>query len=163
MTDSSKVGTIKQFSPGWEDLPDISHLTPLSHRYSGAEASSASPKTRDCPKVPRPQLHQRSNFKSSALHSHWHHSPTREDIPEIFKDTSTPTKAIKVSSPNQKRVSPLQYQSQELRSSSSRGLRSGRKFVLPAVPSFPPLTPYSKSKEYIVQTEGDFKGDTNDH
>ncbi|KAL5758163.1 hypothetical protein ACOSP7_020774 [Xanthoceras sorbifolium] len=188
-TDCSKAGTVKQFSPRWEEFADISHLTPLSHSYSGAVAPSVSPRTRDCPKVSQAQLHPGSNLKSSANHLRWRYSPMSctpqlfenkdahelssentfteirkdDDIPEILKNTSTPTKEIKACSPNKKRVSPPQFPSQELMSSSSPGLRSGRKFIWQAVPSFPPLTPYSKSKEGISQMENDFEQNTSDH
>lgn len=71
---------------------------------------------------------------------------TDDDTPEILGETSYPSKVVKVSSPNKKRVSPPQSRSR-LRSSSPTGLRNGRKFILHAVPSFPPLTPYHTSKE----------------
>ncbi|XP_022755328.1 CRC domain-containing protein TSO1-like [Durio zibethinus] len=68
-----------------------------------------------------------------------------DDTPEILKDTSTPIKSVKASSPNGKRVSPP-HNLHQLGSSSSGSLRSGRKFILKAVPSFPPLTPCIDSK-----------------
>ncbi|XP_027079861.1 uncharacterized protein [Coffea arabica] len=69
-----------------------------------------------------------------------------DDTPEILKETPMPPNAIKVSSPNKKRVSPPHGQGTEPGSSSSTGLRTGRKFILQAVPSFPPLTPCIDSK-----------------
>ncbi|XP_027082997.1 uncharacterized protein [Coffea arabica] len=69
-----------------------------------------------------------------------------DDTPEILKEIPMPPNAIKVSSPNKKRVSPPHGQGAELGSSSSAGLRTGRKFILQAVPSFPPLTPCIDSK-----------------
>ncbi|XP_031265182.1 CRC domain-containing protein TSO1-like [Pistacia vera] len=183
--DGTKSGTLKQFSPRWEDLPDISHFTPLSLPYAKVLASSASPIS-DYQEVPHAQLHQGSTLKSSSGHRHWHSSMSfmphlcessaghgcssdsafhdllkDDDMPETLKETSTPTKTIKVSSPNQKRVSPPQSRSQELRSSSSPGLRSGRKFILQAMPSFPPLTPYMKSKNDTGRS--DLKGEASDH
>ncbi|KAK3219552.1 hypothetical protein Dsin_013522 [Dipteronia sinensis] len=188
--DRTEAGTVTQFSPRWEEFADISNLTPLSH-YSGALAPSVSPSTRDCPKVSQAQLHPgSSSLKSSANHLRWHYSPmsftpqlienkeahhkldsdnafteirTYDDIPEMLKNTSTPTKEIKACSPNKKRVSPPQFPSQELMSSSSSGMQSVRKFVWQTVPSFPPLTPYSKSNEGITQTESDLKRNTSDH
>lgn len=190
VTDSAKAGTAKQFSPRWEDLPDMSHLSPLSYSYPGAEASSASPSIREFQNVRRPHLHQQSSFQSSAVNPHWQspmsfmpqlykniaehnrcssdskvHDRTKEDnMPEIQKDTSTPSNASKANIPNKKQISPPQFQSQELRSSSSPGgLQRGRKFIWKNVPSFPPLTPYSKSKDDVGQTESDIKGDPSDN
>lgn len=64
-----------------------------------------------------------------------------EDTPEILKDSPAPITSVKVSSPNKKRVSPPHICVPELASNSSVGLRSGRKFILKSVPSFPPLIP----------------------
>ncbi|KAK2651511.1 hypothetical protein Ddye_011367 [Dipteronia dyeriana] len=186
--DRTEVGTVTHFSPRWEEFTEISNLTPLSH-YSGAP--SVSPSTRDCPKVSQAQLHPgSSSLEPSANHLRWHYSPmsftpqlienkeahheldsenafteirSYDDMPEMLKNTSTPTKEIKACSPNKKRVSPPQFLSQELMSSSSSGMQSVRKFVWQTVPSFPPLTPYSKSNEGITQTESDLKRNTGDH
>ncbi|GAY60047.1 hypothetical protein CUMW_199090 [Citrus unshiu] len=189
VTDSTKTRTIKPFSARWEDLPDMSHLTPLSYSYPEAEASSVSPSMRDFQNVRRAHLHQESSFQSS-VNPHWQspmssmpqfhedfaehnrrssyskvHDTTKEDnMPEIQKDTSTPSNASKADVPNRKQISPPQFQSQELRSSSTQGgLESDRKFSWKNVPSFPPLTPYSKSKDDIGQTGSDFKGHPNDN
>lgn len=189
MTDSTKTRTIKPFSARWEDLPDMSHLTPLSYSYPEAEASSVSPSMRDFQNVRRTHLHQESSFQSS-VNPHWQspmssmpqfhedfaehnrrssyskvHDTTKEDnMPEIQKDTSTPSNASKADVPNKKQISPPQFQSQELRSSSTPGgLESDRKFSWKNVPSFPPLTPYSKSKDDIGQTGSDFKGHPSDN
>ncbi|KAI3454026.1 hypothetical protein Pfo_010689 [Paulownia fortunei] len=78
-----------------------------------------------------------------------------DDTPEILKDSSTPLNAVKVCSPNKKRVSPPHGQPHEFDSSSSAGLRTGRKFILKAVPSFPPLTPCIDSKTVAVQQAND--------
>ncbi|XP_028779281.1 CRC domain-containing protein TSO1 [Neltuma alba] len=69
-----------------------------------------------------------------------------DETPELLKEASTPIKSVKTSSPKQKRVSPPHSHLRELGSSSSGGLRTGRKFILKAVPSFPPLTPCIASK-----------------
>ncbi|KAG8375458.1 hypothetical protein BUALT_Bualt10G0102000 [Buddleja alternifolia] len=74
----------------------------------------------------------------------------QDDTPEILKDNPTPLNAVKVSSPNKKRVSPPHGRPYGFTSSLSAGLRTGRKFILKAVPSFPPLTPCIDSKN--VQT-----------
>ncbi|KAF7138125.1 hypothetical protein RHSIM_Rhsim07G0147800 [Rhododendron simsii] len=68
------------------------------------------------------------------------HDVLEDDMPDILKDDSTPLKALKVSSPNKKRVSPP---------------RSSRKFILQAVPSFPPLTPGFDSKDNSSQNMDD--------
>ncbi|KAG8656297.1 hypothetical protein MANES_04G117200v8 [Manihot esculenta] len=184
--DFVKAGRAHQISSTWEELVDMSHLTPISHSHSAAMATSASLSIRDSSKVSQPQPYQESTLQSSAVYLHSHHSPIsptpklygskilsdissdnhlydilEDDTPELLKNTLTPTKAVKISSPNQKRVSPPQNRSQEVRSSTSQGLRSARKFVLPAVPSFPPLSPYSKSRDGTQKRNGDSKDDDN--
>lgn len=185
--DFVKAGRAHQISSTWEELVDMSHLTPISHSHSAAMATSASLSIRDSSKVSQPQPYQESTLQSSAVYLHSHHSPIsptpklygskilsdissdnhlydilkEDDTPELLKNTLTPTKAVKISSPNQKRVSPPQNRSQEVRSSTSQGLRSARKFVLPAVPSFPPLSPYSKSRDGTQKSNGDSKDDDN--
>ncbi|CAN4076811.1 unnamed protein product [Withania somnifera] len=65
-----------------------------------------------------------------------------DDTPEILKDSSIPKNGVKVNSPNKKRVSPPHRHLNEFGfTSSGGGLKTGRKFILRAVPSFPPLTP----------------------
>uniref|UniRef100_A0A2P2IQS4 Uncharacterized protein n=1 Tax=Rhizophora mucronata TaxID=61149 RepID=A0A2P2IQS4_RHIMU len=163
-----KAGRAYESPPTWEELADPSHGTPLPYYQSRAVACSASVNISDGTEVLAT-----SNFLLSATHVNWGHSPTdftpklhemkttpetsyedllydilkEGDTPEMQKSTSIPTETIKASSPNHKRVSPPQAQ---LQSVSSQTFRSGRKFVLPAVPSFPPLTPYSNSKDGIV-------------
>ncbi|GER32494.1 tesmin/TSO1-like CXC domain-containing protein, partial [Striga asiatica] len=71
----------------------------------------------------------------------------QDDTPEMLKDGFTPVNGVKVCSPNKKRVSPPHVRLHEFSgSSSSVGIRTGRKFILKAVPSFPPLTPCVDSK-----------------
>lgn len=77
----------------------------------------------------------------------------QDDTPEILKDTPTPINTVKASSPNKKRVSPPHGRPQEFSSSSSTGLRTGRKFILKSVPAFPPLTPCIDSKTPGVQQD----------
>nr|XP_027189568.1 protein tesmin/TSO1-like CXC 2 isoform X2 [Cicer arietinum] len=70
-----------------------------------------------------------------------------DETPDVLKETSTPIKSVKANSPIHKRVSPPQSHLLRIGSSSSGGgLRSGRKFILQSVPSFPPLTPCADSK-----------------
>ncbi|KAF2302552.1 hypothetical protein GH714_037697 [Hevea brasiliensis] len=183
--DFIKSGRAHQLSSTWEELADMSHLTPLSHCHSGAVATSASLNIGDGSKVSQAHAYQERTLQSSAGYPHSHHSPVspttnlyrskvlpdissdnllydilEDDTRKILENALAATKSVKVSSPNQKRVSPPQIRSQELRSSSSQGLRSGRKFILPAVPSFPPLTPYSKLKDGIQGSHGDSKDGT---
>ncbi|KAJ0548846.1 putative transcription factor Tesmin family [Helianthus annuus] len=70
-----------------------------------------------------------------------------DDTPTILKDSAIQQhNKVKVasSSPNKKRVSPPRIRLHELGSST---LKSGRKFILKAVSSFPPLTPCIDSKQ----------------
>ncbi|CAI8605939.1 unnamed protein product [Vicia faba] len=70
-----------------------------------------------------------------------------DETPDILKEASTPTKSVKANSPLQKRVSPPHSHLLRIGSSSSGGgLKSGRKFILQSVPSFPPLTPCADSR-----------------
>lgn len=79
-----------------------------------------------------------------------------DDMPEILKDTSMPIKPVKAGSPNGKRVSPP-HNFHQLGSSSSGPLRSGRKFILKSVPSFPPLTPCIDAKGSSNQSRNNFQ------
>ncbi|KAL6547603.1 hypothetical protein OROHE_009308 [Orobanche hederae] len=75
----------------------------------------------------------------------------QDDTPEILKESPTPLNGVKVCSPNKKRVSPPHGRPHESGSGSSMGLRTGRKFILKAVPSFPPLTPCIDSRTVSIQ------------
>ncbi|KAG6788886.1 hypothetical protein POTOM_004964 [Populus tomentosa] len=185
--DSIKAEIPNQFSSTWEELADIGHLTPPSHCLSGAVASSGSLNIRDCSKKFLGQSQQESSVLSPSGYLNWHHSPSsltsklygcealpelssdsffcnmmmEDATPETLKNTCTPsTEGVKSCSPNQKWVSPPKIRSHELRSSWSQGLRSGCKFILQDLPSFPPLTSYSKSQATIHQNDGDHKGST---
>ncbi|KAF3450838.1 hypothetical protein FNV43_RR06927 [Rhamnella rubrinervis] len=170
--DALKSGNADQVSRTWEPLVDITNITPLPHPSSGAWTPSSS-STRDNSKVSGAQLYPGSRFQSSAPSSfHWNCSPDSlieqlcenktshslssnnsfydlidDDTPQMLKENSTPNRAVKASSPNQKRDSPPQFPSQGLTSDSPRGLRGGRRFILQSMPSFPPLTPYTKYKD----------------
>ncbi|PQQ21284.1 protein tesmin/TSO1-like CXC 3 isoform X4 [Prunus yedoensis var. nudiflora] len=144
-----KAPGINHYSPTWEGISDISKLTPLSHPCSHTAFSSAS--SSNSAKIPQAQLPSSQLQPSGA-----HYDIPYDDTPEILKETSNPTKVVKASSPNQKRVSPPQSRSR-LRERSPTGLRSGRKFVLQAMPSFPPLTPHRNSKEGTNEIENDDK------
>ncbi|BFG24603.1 hypothetical protein CerSpe_108760 [Prunus speciosa] len=144
-----KAPGINHYSPTWEGISDISKLTPLSHPCSRTAFSSAS--SSNSAKISQAQLPSSQLQPSGA-----HYDIPYDDTPEILKETSNPTKVVKASSPNQKRVSPPQSRSR-LRERSPTGLRSGRKFVLQAMPSFPPLTPHRNSKEGTNEIENDDK------
>ncbi|XP_038704263.1 protein tesmin/TSO1-like CXC 3 isoform X2 [Tripterygium wilfordii] len=60
-----------------------------------------------------------------------------DEIPEILRGNCSPSTGIKTASPNKKRVTPPYC---DMGSSSSPGLRSGRKLILQSIPSFPSLT-----------------------
>ncbi|PIA42520.1 hypothetical protein AQUCO_02000165v1 [Aquilegia coerulea] len=164
----STTGRIDQFSPRWDGFEDICDLTPLPQTSSKAKAILSPSNSRDSGKVSQIQL-QGSVRLSGSLR--WRSSPItptpqlgesklrqepdsdvgcailEDDTPDILKDTHTPIKTVKASSPNQKRVSPPHNHLHNLRSSPSPGLKSGRKFVLQSISSFPPLTPYSDPKD----------------
>lgn len=77
----------------------------------------------------------------------------QDDTPEILRDTPNPLNTVKATSPNKKRVSPPHGKLHEFSSSSSASIRSGRKFILKAVPPFPPLTPCLDSKTSGVEQD----------
>ncbi|KAF9613228.1 hypothetical protein IFM89_006329 [Coptis chinensis] len=159
------------FSPRWDGLEDIYNLTPLAQPPMNSTDISSPSHSRECAKVSQVQLQGSVRLSGSLC---WRTSPItprpqlsgsklchesdsdigyeilEDDTPDILKDTHTPIKAVKASSPNQKRVSPPNTHLHSLRSSSSPGLRSGRKFVLQSISSFPSLTPYSDPKDSFV-------------
>ncbi|CAD5194309.1 unnamed protein product [Musa acuminata subsp. malaccensis] len=158
---------VDTFSPGWDGFPDICNFSPLPNPPPSNDGASVSFKTKE-PKILQTRLFQGSSLVGTPLR--WRSSPVTplpqfgkskillepdsdngpnksvgDDAPEVLEDPCSPIKAVTASSPKQKRVSPPKRLFQETRSSSSSGLRSGRKFILQSVPSFPPLTPYSKN------------------
>lgn len=157
-------------SPRCNSVVNVHQLSPLSNPPSISGASFSS-KTRDHTHIPHSLLSQRSSRSISGGSLSRRSSPItpmtklgetksqlclesdsrlhdilEDETPDMLKEASTPIKSVKASSPKQKRVSPPQSHLRELGSSSSGGLRSGRKFILKAVPSFPPLTPCIDSK-----------------
>ncbi|KAE8726261.1 putative G-type lectin S-receptor-like serine/threonine-protein kinase [Hibiscus syriacus] len=151
-------------------LADEFHHTPLPNHPSIVIGSSSS-KARELTNLSRLQLDPRSGSFTSGGSLCWHSSPItpispsdenknlqgldsadgglydilEDDMPDILKDTSMAIKPVKAGSPNGKRVSPP-HNLHQVGSSSSGPLRSGRKFILKAVPSFPPLTPCIDTK-----------------
>ncbi|KAK8683057.1 hypothetical protein V6N13_039127 [Hibiscus sabdariffa] len=162
-------------------LADEFHQTPLPNHPSIAMGSSSS-KARELTNLSRFQLDHRSGSLTSGGSLHWHSPPItpmspldenknlqgldpadgglfdilEDDMPEILKDTSMAIMPVKAVSPNGKRVSPP-HNLHQLGSSSSGPLRSGRKFILKAVPSFPPLTPCIDSKSSSTQGRNDLQ------
>ncbi|XP_075495971.1 protein tesmin/TSO1-like CXC 2 isoform X2 [Primulina tabacum] len=78
----------------------------------------------------------------------------QDDTPEILKDIPTPLNAVKVSSPNKKRVSPPHSQVPKFDSSSPARFRNAVKYILKSVPSFPPLTSCINSKSDSLEQAG---------
>lgn len=155
--DYRNEGMMDQYSSRHD--ADLCHPIPLPDFSSAAVASSGSSKATDWKNVSRLPLYSRNEDFSASRSLHWRSSPmtpitqipvnknTREinDIPEdstpdILRDSSTTIKPVQVSSPNGKRVSPPQNYVNEPGSSTSAALK-GRKFILRAVSSFPPLSP----------------------
>ncbi|KAF3447151.1 hypothetical protein FNV43_RR12331 [Rhamnella rubrinervis] len=170
---NNNIRTMDPISPSCDTDPSLCHLTAPSDTSSMALTSS---RARNRTNVPQVQLCPRSDSLSSGGTLRLRNSPVtpitrlsgtkslqgldsgsgfydilQDDTPEILKDDSTPIKSVKVSSPNKKRISPPHGYIHELGSSSSGGLRSGRKFILKAVPSFPPLTPCIDSKDNTIK------------
>ncbi|KAJ0031258.1 hypothetical protein Pint_12685 [Pistacia integerrima] len=179
--DYNSTDMTDQFSSRCDTLADFRNLTPLDFP-STAMAPSTSCKVSDWTNASRLQLCPKSGSLSSGSSLRWRSSPItpltqsdgtknhqeldsdnrlcdilEADTPDILKDASTPIKSVKVSSPSRKRVSPPHTRGHELRSSSSGALKSGRKFILKAVPSFPPLTPCIDSKGSTNQNKSDFQ------
>ncbi|KAG9459699.1 hypothetical protein H6P81_004207 [Aristolochia fimbriata] len=168
--DCHMAAKFDHFSPRWEGYADLYDISPSAHyHHSGSGASASSDSTYYHKGVHAPVTHGNIHLSGGAPLK-WRSSPVtpaahiggtkfviepdkdrglcntpEDETPDILKETHSPTKAVKVSSPNQKRVSPPHNRLKELRSSSSP-VKSGRKFILQSVPPFPSLTPYSEPK-----------------
>lgn len=119
----------------WIDLPPYQ----LSNRCGIRQLSGGSLRWRgSSPITPSANLDDESDGKLFDI--------IEDETPDVLKEASTPIKSVKANSPIQKRVSPPQSHLLRIGSSSSGGLKSGRKFILQSVPSFPPLTPCADSK-----------------
>jgi hypothetical protein len=119
----------------WIDLPPYQ----LSNRCDIRQLSGGSLRWRgSSPITPSANLDDESDGKLFDI--------IEDETPDVLKEASTPIKSVKANSPIQKRVSPPQSHLLRIGSSSSGGLKSGRKFILQSVPSFPPLTPCADSK-----------------
>ncbi|MCL7025519.1 hypothetical protein MKW94_012210 [Papaver nudicaule] len=168
----SVAGRVDPILQRHDEPADFCDLTPLPNIISRAKASSSASNTTGSAKASQGRFNLGSVSLSSLAPHRWRGSPVtplprlgvnkfpqepdsensmlcqiqEDDTPEILKDSRTPIKAVKASSPNQKRVSPPQNNSPEPRLTCSPSLKSGRKFVLQSISAFPPLTPYSDPK-----------------
>ncbi|XP_027333149.1 protein tesmin/TSO1-like CXC 2 [Abrus precatorius] len=168
--DCSNMNTVDQSSPNNSGVI-LPQLIPVSNPESMSCASSSSSRTFERTNIPQSLLSQGSFRQLPGGSLRWRSSPVtpttragetqylqcpesdsrlfdilENDTPDILKEASTPITSVKVNSPTQKRVSPPQSHHHGIGSNSSGGLRSGRKFILQAVPPFPPLTPCVDSK-----------------
>lgn len=170
--DSKNVDIMDQpSSPTCNSVANVLQLTPVSNPESMSSTSLFSSETNEWTNLPQSQLSHGCIHQLSSGSLRWRSSPNtprtglgeaqyvqsvesdsrlfdilEDETPDILKEVSTPTKSVKANSPAQKRVSPPQSHLRGLGLSSSSGLRNGRKFILRAVPSFPPLTPCTDSK-----------------
>lgn len=151
--DYNNMEAMDQFSPKGDAVANICHLTPLSDppltamasSRTGYVSSSGSLCWRSSPITPMSRFGGTKSLQGLNPNSGFC-DILEDDTPEILKDCATPRNSVKISCPNWKRVSPPKRHSRELGLSSSGDLKSGRKFILQGVPSFPPLTPYIDSK-----------------
>ncbi|KAK4277150.1 hypothetical protein QN277_015192 [Acacia crassicarpa] len=159
--DGNNIEVTDQSSPRFKSVAKVGQHT-ISHSQSMFSAS-LSTKSRDQTHIPRVLCGGSLRWRTSPITPMTKLGETKslqclesnsrlydileDETPEMLKEASTPMKSVKTSSPKQKRVSPPHGHLSELGSGSSGGLRSGRKFILKAVPSFPPLTPCITSKE----------------
>ncbi|ONK66518.1 uncharacterized protein A4U43_C06F9030 [Asparagus officinalis] len=171
MQNDHNTEKVDPFSPGWDVFSDIYNLSPLlkTSVSPSAGSSSAASKTREHKIFKFPQ----GSTKISLGSLRWHNSPItpipefeesefvresdsnsgvpcnqEDDTPDILKETRSPIKMVKSSSPNSKRVSPPhRILCSTSESPPPSGLRNVRKFILQSMPAFPPLTPYSKSNK----------------
>ncbi|PSS17774.1 Protein tesmin/TSO1-like [Actinidia chinensis var. chinensis] len=171
--DCSNIEPVSGFSTRYDGLASVCDLSTLPNPSSTAMGSSASFEQSDWTTNSRAQFCPGSGHLSSASSLRWRGTPItpaakfggtkilqavesdekvhyilEDDMPDILKDKPTPLNGVKVSSPNKKRISPPR------RSSCSTDLTSGRKFILQAMPSFPPLTPCIDSKDSTQNING---------
>ncbi|KAK7260869.1 hypothetical protein RIF29_27168 [Crotalaria pallida] len=162
-----------QLSQTRDSVANVLQLTPLSYPESTPSASSFSSKAKEWTDIPQSRLSHGTIHQLSVGSLRWRSSPNtprtglgetqyvpslesdnklfdilEDETPDILKEVLTPlpNKSVKANSPNQKRVSPPHSHLRRHGLSSSGSLKSGRKFILQSVPSFPPLTPCTDSK-----------------
>ncbi|KAJ8555452.1 hypothetical protein K7X08_012948 [Anisodus acutangulus] len=154
-----------EISPGFHVTGNMDDLLALPNSQDWASNSGGQliPQTvhfqstrplcwRNSPMTPMTQF-DGSGMHALELDSNKKSYVMEDDTPEILKDSSIPQNGVKVNSPNKKRISPPHCHLNELGSSSSGGgLKTGRKFILRAVPSFPPLTPCIESKDVAAHS-----------
>ncbi|KAL0312092.1 UNVERIFIED_CONTAM: protein tesmin/TSO1-like CXC 3 [Sesamum radiatum] len=153
----NEYSTVSDQSGKMENLSRVPNAKEwASQSFSGNKSYSSvsSLRLRGSPNTPTAQFSGHKTLQVIELESDFSNS-LQDDTPDILKDSPTPLNAVKVSSPNKKRVSPPHGRQHEFSSSSSDGLRTGRKFILKAVPSFPPLTPCTDSKSVVAEQKND--------
>ncbi|KAL0323932.1 UNVERIFIED_CONTAM: protein tesmin/TSO1-like CXC 2 [Sesamum calycinum] len=153
----NEYSTVSDQSGKMENLSSVPNAKEwASQSFSGNKSYSSvsSLRWRGSPNTPTAQFSGHKPLQVIELESDFSNT-LQDDTPDILKDSPTPLNAVKVSSPNKKRVSPPHGRQYEFSSSSSDGLRTGRKFILKAVPSFPPLTPCIDSKSGIAEQKND--------
>ncbi|XP_030548379.1 protein tesmin/TSO1-like CXC 4 isoform X2 [Rhodamnia argentea] len=170
---------VDEFSPRRDSLLNLCRLAPISSPPIKAGLASESSKAKDniCTSI----IPAFPGNNHRAGNSHRWHSPVTpgtqlvgskscedplsgvailgDDTPEVLKDDPTTAKSVKVSSPSRKRVSPPHSHLHGLNTSSSVALKSGRKFILKAVPAFPPLTPCIGPKGTSGENSLDYQDD----
>ncbi|XP_020230310.1 protein tesmin/TSO1-like CXC 2 [Cajanus cajan] len=163
----NNVDMMDQYTP-------VSHPEPLSGAssvFSGANEWTNIPQSRlshgSIRQLPSGSLRWRSSPLTPSTgvgEAHYLQCPESDnrlfdilenETPDTLMQASTPMRSVKVNSPTQKRVSPPQIRYHGFGSSSSGGLRPGRKFMLKSVPSFPPLSPCVDSKGNDKEDLGD--------
>ncbi|CAN1828243.1 CRC domain-containing protein TSO1 [Linum perenne] len=115
----------------------------------GGGGRMSSLRWRGSPITPMPNLGETNNSKGLESDEKMSELLMGDDTPEILRESCSPIQSVKATSPNKKRVSPPHAHAKPILgfgSISSGSLKSGRKFVLKSVPSFPPLTPCMDSK-----------------
>ncbi|KAI4380949.1 hypothetical protein MLD38_007076 [Melastoma candidum] len=162
-----------EFAPKHDSLGGSSNLAPLSSPTT-MKSSSESSKTEPTPFTicyggghpPSRFLWRGGSLETPGIvsggeKSHLDDNPggkvygnLEDDAPGVPKDVPSPTKPVIVGSPNRKRVSSPHKQVQECRINPSTALRSGGKFILKAVPSFPPLTPLLEPRSNTSEPHG---------
>ncbi|KAL0330840.1 UNVERIFIED_CONTAM: protein tesmin/TSO1-like CXC 2 [Sesamum angustifolium] len=153
----NEYSTVSDQSGKMENLSSVPNAKEwASQSFSGNKSYSSvsSLRWRGSPNTPTAQFSGHKPLQVIELESDFSNS-LQDDTPDILKDSPIPLNAVKVSSPNKKRVSPPHGRQHEFSSSSSDGLRTGRKFILKAVPSFPPLTPCIDSKSGVAEQKND--------
>ncbi|KAE8714684.1 hypothetical protein F3Y22_tig00110194pilonHSYRG00044 [Hibiscus syriacus] len=177
MYDSIKVETANQFLPTWETLTDVNQLVVSTHPQSRVVPSFTSHDMRDCQNVSQAESERGTNLHwwSSALSSK-QPSPSKlhsfDDIGEMMEDglpnflieNSDPANTVKSGSPNQKRISPPKFQSNEFGLNIPPHMPTARKLVLnmESLSRFPTPTTWFNNEDLMNQAENYHQGNNHD-